>query len=167
MMRQRRWARLHADESGFSLIELLVATVMIGILAAIALALFLNQADKGKDASMKSAVNNLARLVQQCRASNDTDDFRECDSESEIGDTSFNMDPTPADNSAPCDDGDPGAVGSGQVRVAIADVSCFVVVGVADSGNKFWYVKHDDSTTFRDCTTHGVNGCPTDGEWAG
>jgi hypothetical protein len=36
-----------------------------------------------------------------------------------------------------------------------------------ESGNVFWYVKHDDGSVSRNCTTHGVNGCPSSGEWAG
>jgi hypothetical protein len=52
-------------------------------------------------------------------------------------------------------------------RVAFAGKDCFVVVGASKSNNKFWYVKHNDGTVFRNCTTAGVGGCPSNGLWAG
>src|SRR5579884_2635357 len=59
-------ARLHKAmeerEEGFTLIELLV--VMIGILAAIAIPLFLSQRQKGYDASIKSDLRTIANEME-------------------------------------------------------------------------------------------------------
>ena len=51
-------------DQGFTLIELLVVIVIIGILAAIAIPLFLNQRKKGVDASLKSDLKSAATTVE-------------------------------------------------------------------------------------------------------
>ena len=52
-------------ESGFTLIELLVVILIIGILAAIAIPIFLNQKKTAVEASMKSDIKNAATAMEQ------------------------------------------------------------------------------------------------------
>jgi type IV pilus assembly protein PilA len=59
-------------EEGFTLIELLVVIIIIGILAAIAIPVFLNQRTKGYDAQAKADAHNLGTLEETYQVDNST-----------------------------------------------------------------------------------------------
>ena len=54
----------HSDDAGFTLVELLVVTVLIGVLASIVVSVFLTQRTKATGATARSDLRNAATMEE-------------------------------------------------------------------------------------------------------
>jgi prepilin-type N-terminal cleavage/methylation domain-containing protein len=153
-MAHLRRTRLYR-ESGFTLIEVLVVILIIGILAAIALPVFLSQRSSAHDADAKSNARSLASQVELCFAPEE--DFRKCQTESDIGD---NL-------------GLPYGPGDGQVQVTATTEKTYTITARAakpdENGVVHTFSINRDlgGTTTRTCTASNGNdngGCNS-GTW--
>jgi type IV pilus assembly protein PilA len=142
------------DARGFTLIEVLIVMLVIGVLAAIALPSFLGQQEKGKDAEAKSNARNLMSQVESCYTPKE--DYRQCATEADLG---GNL-------------GIPYGSAPGEAAVTSAQQSTFTITAVSKSttggqNSTFMIVRDAGGTTTHSCTAGAGNdggGC-RNGTW--
>lgn len=137
--------RLRADERGFTLPELLVVVLIIGILAAISLSVFLRQEQTGHDGAAKAAARELVTLVESCNA--EKDDYRGCDSPAALGTTGLSF-----------------GTSAGEVEVSASTRDTYTVRSHSRSGA--WFdISRADTGMRHACGPAGAGGCHADGAW--
>jgi type IV pilus assembly protein PilA len=133
-------------QEGFTLPEVIVVCLVIGVLAAIALPRFLGERDNGQDADAKHNARNVATLIEACAT--DGDDYRECDDPTDLRDSNV-------------------AFGSaaGQVEVDAPGAREYTITAHSKSGTNFVLARWSTGGHDRTCTRWGAGGCGDDGHW--
>jgi type IV pilus assembly protein PilA len=136
-------------ESGFTLVEILVVMLILGLLAAVAIPSFFYQRDKAQDAKAKVAVRTAQNAAETISVDNQG---RYNGARGVTVANLVNVEQTlsDADLSVP----------------AVSDDSYTVRV-TSETGNTFDIVRSSNGHTEATCLTHGDAGCPPDGLWEG
>jgi type IV pilus assembly protein PilA len=145
--------RMAQDESGFTLVELLVVMLILGLLAAIAIPAFFNQSNKAKDSKSKEAVRTAETSMETYATDHNGH---------------YNGPPVP-------DAAALRAIESTLNDATLADPTgvtqnSYTVTVTSDTGNTFSITRNSTGTTDLSCTqedggTGGEYGCPAGGDW--
>ena len=139
---------MRTDEDGFTLVEILVVMLIIGVLAAIALPTFLGQRDKARDAEAKSNARNLVSHVETCFAL--SEDYRQCQN-TQLTPTGLPLSGT--DGATPV---------AGQVSVEDTPTANEFTVAARSKDDTLFRITRDAHGYTRTCTPDG-NGCKAGG----
>jgi type IV pilus assembly protein PilA len=143
--------RMAQEESGFTLVELLVVMLILGLLAAIAIPAFFNQRDKARDSQAK-VYDRTAETAMETFATDNGGTYTGADAaalkgiESTLNGANISAVTVPAGG---------GDTSNKSYKVSVT----------SQTGNVFSITRHDDGTTSLTCTNAGTAGCPTGGNW--
>jgi type IV pilus assembly protein PilA len=134
------------DERGFSLTEVLVVLIVIGVLAAIALPMFIGQRGKSQDASAQSNARNMVSALESCHT--DASSYANCDSSQDVVASGITT-----------------GTGTNQVNLATLAANGYRITARSASGNTFTISKTSGGPPTRTCSTTGNGSCPASGNW--
>ena len=146
-------------EGGFTLVELLVVMLILGLLAAIAIPSFFNQRDKARDADAKSSART-AQTAMETYSTDNRGSYSAPASGTHV-DALQAIEPTLND------------VADADFTISSTDDSYSIAVD-SETGNVFTIERFGEPAVAGDppagstelsCTTTGEAGCPSDGNW--
>lgn len=144
------------SESGFTLVELLVVMLIIGLLAAIAIPAFFNQRNKANDASAKESV----RTVQTALETYSTDN-----NGAYTGATAANL--KTIEGAVPPACATPVTTAPCISTLTVGASNYTIEVTAKTTLNRYQIVRAADGTVTYPCTAAGTDrgGCPTSNLW--
>ena len=138
--------RIRANsESGFTLVELLVVMLILGLLAAIAIPAFFNQRIKAQDAEAKS----VAKTAQTSLETYATDNGGSYTGATRAG--LKTIEPTLSSATS----------GANTISVLTVASSAYTITVTSGSGNTFSIVRGSTGSLTYPCGTAGAGGCPS------
>jgi type IV pilus assembly protein PilA len=150
----RRTGTRARGEAGFTLVELLIVMLVIGLLAAIAIPSFLSQTAKARDSDAQAD----ARAAETAMEVYSTDN----------GGSYSGADPAALVNIESTLNGVVLAVAKpATVAPLVGDnaANSYTVTVTSQTGHTFLITRHSDGTTALTCTVAGEAGCPAGGNW--
>jgi type IV pilus assembly protein PilA len=145
----------NSDEDGFTLIELLVVILIIGVLAAIAIPVFLGQKGKATDASAKEVARTAAQAAETY-ATDHSGMYTGMTEPKNLQEYEAAIQISPGNGNAYLSVAEAKESGKGYVVTAVA----------ASTGDTFTITKTENDEVNRTCKaeTSNTGGCPS-GSW--